>query len=528
MPKEILYGAEARQALKNGVDKVANAVKVTLGPRGRNVIISNPGQFVLVTKDGVTVARNTFLKDQVEEVGAAAIREVALKTLNDSGDGTTTATVLAQAIIEEGMKLVERGANPVELKKGIDKAVEAITDQIKSMSVPVSGDMIKQVATVSANGDEEIGSIVAEAFEKIGQDGVVNLEDSHAFKTRVELIGGMQLNKGYISPFAVNNFSKMTSELTNVSIMVCDKTITLVEELFYVMNLADVKNRQALLIICRDMDGEALAAFNVNKEKSPDMPVCVIQAPEWGDSQKELMKDIAILTGATIIGDMYGTEITKMGKEDLGKCAKIVASKNETVLIGGMGNGELIDKRVMELKTLAVDAKDLDRIALETRAAKINGAVAMIYVGGSSQVEMRERKDRCDDSVRATRAAIQEGVVTGGGSCLFYCSGAIEACETGDIGKGIRLVLDILSMPLKLICSNAGIDPETVFSELAGHTGVSNMGYNARSEKVENMFESGILDPAKVVRVALQNAASIAGTLLTSECLMVEVSPQDK
>lgn len=533
MPKEIIYGSEAREILKKGVDKVANAVKVTLGPKGRNVIISTPWMPSAVTKDGVTVARNIFLKDHLEEVGASAMREVAMKTLADSGDGTTTATVLAQAIYNAGMQIIsDKDINVTEVKKGIDIAVDVVVESIKEMSQPVDETRLKQIATISANGDEVIGGLVAEAYTKVGLSGVVNIEDSNSLETRIELVNGMKLNKGYITPFAVNDGSKMSAEYSNVYVFICDKSITTSKELFNIFKVMDLNPGNPLLIICKDMDNEALAAYNANRTKS-NIPVCVIQCPEWGDSQKELLKDIATFTGGKVVGDMFGTDVMKIVLTDFGRCAKISVTNEETVLVGGLGGEDLISARAEELRNFAKDAKDLDKRALEMRAANLTGSVAVIYVGGSSQIEAKERKDRCDDSVRATKAAIEEGFVPGGGTALFYSRRSVidylkSSSDSSSTKRGIKIIEDSISCPMRQIFLNSGFDDKSV-NEIVDFliieediNGPKDRGWNVETNDPVCMVESGIIDPAKVVRVALQNAASIAGTMLTSEVLMVE------
>jgi chaperonin GroEL len=514
MAKEILLNKEAREVLKKGIDQVCDVVKVTLGPKGRNVAIKVPYQLAYCTKDGVTVARNISLKNPIENVGAEMIIDVALKTVWDAGDGTTTATVLAQAIIAYGIKLIDNGVSPVELKRQIDAAVNKVINFIKASTIKISDGMLEQVATISANGDKEVGKLVAEAFDKVGGEGKVTVEESNTSDTKITVVNGLRVNRGFVSPFCVNNLGKAVCEMESVYIFICDKTITSEQELFYIFDLGLKKIQNGkLLIICNDLDAAALGSYNNNRQKS-NIPVCVIPAP-WGDDKADVLKDISIATGATIIGDMYGTEVLKSTVDDLGRCSKIVVTKDESLIIGGLGDKDLLAQRLMELRTAAIDAKGIQLNSINDRIARLTSGVAVIHVGGNSQIEMKERFDRCDDAVRATKCAIEEGVVAGGGVCLLRAKQSLQLINDGE-----RLIGDILNTPVKQILLNAGEDADNVIINILA--GEGNYGYNVATEEYGDMIEMGVIDPAKVVRVSLVNAASIAGTILTSEALMVE------
>ncbi len=523
MAKKIIYGEESRKFLKDGVDTVVNAVKVTLGPKGRNVAIKENGMMPFWTKDGVTVARHCRIGDPLLITGAEAIIDLAMKQLMDVGDSTTTTCVLAQAIIEEGMKLIEAGANPLQLQREINEAVASVVKHIESLAIPVSGDMLEHVATIAANNDNAIGKLVAEAFNKIGKEGVVTLVESHTAQTRIEVVQGMQFNRGYLTPFCVNNPAKMNCELDNVKIFIYDKVISQAKELFGVMSLGiqGVNQGCSLLMIVSGLEGEAMGAFTSNKVKTPGLPVCIVECPEMRDSpdREQVLMDISILTNAMIIGDLHGEAIAAINPTQLGGAAKVTVTESTTAIIGGQGDKKLVDKRLMELRTQAGNATGIKLQGLETRIARLSSGVAVMYVGGNSQVEMKERKDRCDDAIRATKAALQEGIVAGGGICLFKEMERIG--DKNDLTQGEELLVQVLASPLEQICLNAGIDPQAVLSRLFDTS--PKEGYNAATGEFVDMVEAGIIDPAKVVRCALQNAASIAGMLLTSECLMVEI-----
>lgn len=522
MSKTILYGEDARTRLKVGVDSVANAVKVTLGARGRTVIIDNPYIPSIVTKDGVTVARNIELADPIENVGAAMVKDVALKVLELSGDGTTTACVLAQAFFDEGRKLVAAGIDPMQLKKGIDNGVEQAVAHLAEISIPVS-DKLREVATVSANNDAYIGGLVAEAYSKIGKSGIVTIEKSGSTETEIKLVDGMELNKGFLSPFCVSDITKMSAELKNTLVLIYDRPITTATDLLKIFDVALKKvSGVSLLIICSEMDGEAFATFNVNRMKY-QVPAAVIQAPSYGEERRQIIEDIAILTGGTVISEQNGLVLDKLTPSLFGKCDSVTVTKDKCTIVGGKGSKESIDTRMEELLTLASfpGTTEIEKVRLESRIAKLGGGVAILYVGGVSEVEISEKKDRCDDAIRATKAAIDEGIVPGGGYALLSCP--ITVFGNRDYAAGIEVVKKVLEAPIRQLCENAGIDAGWVVRECKER----GLGYNLLTDKFEELISSGIIDPKKVVRIALEQAASVAGTLLTSNVLMVEIPTKE-
>lgn len=540
MSKRILFDKEARTALKKGVDTLANAVKVTLGAKGRNVIIDQLYTIPHITKDGVTVARSIELEDPIENMGAKIVKDVASKTALVAGDGTTTSAVLCQAIFEEGLKQIDKGANPMDLKKGIDIATEFTVKGIANISKKIGDDnaKIKSIATISANNDEEIGSIVAEAFAKIGKSGMVTIEDSKGFDTRVEVVKGMQFGKGYFSPYFVTNPQKMEAVLENPFILICDKHLSYMKDLVGIVEKTMQAGRPLFMIVS-DIDGEALATLVTNKVRGI-LNVVVVQAPEFGEMKQQMLEDISVLTTATVINNDMGQKLEKAGLDQLGSAEKIIVTKNSTVIIGGAGEKEKVEKRISDISA-QIEAEQIEQNKnwLQERLAKLSGGIAVIYVGAGSDVELKEKKDRVDDAVRATTAAIAEGVVVGGGSIFLKISHIIEeqlTSENPDIQKGIDVVRIALQAPFKQILSNAGIKYEFSnwerFFDLDNYilyivkTSEWNQGYNAKTEQIEDLMVSGIIDPAKVLRVALQNASSTTATLLTSECLICEQEPK--
>jgi chaperonin GroEL len=535
MPKTILYNEDARAKLKSGIDQVANAVKVTLGAKGRNVIIDNYHIPTIISKDGVTIAKNISLKDPVENVGASLVIDVAIKALQVCGDGTTTTVVLMQAIFNEGMKLVAAGVNPMELKKGIDVAVQEVVAQLKEQAIPVTDEMLKHVATVSANNDAEIGALVAGIYQKVGKDGVIKIEDSHSEKTEIKQVEGMEFSKGYLSQAYINNWNKMQVELQNPYILIYDRSITTMKELghdildkvlvSYINGKPEQSGRQ-LLIICADMEGEAYASLNVNRVKG-NIPVAAVQAPSYGEARKELLQDIAIMTGGVVISEQDGYALDKLTLAQMGKCDSVIITKDSCMIVGGKGTPEAIQKRINELKLFSDEAgtKEIDKYRLNERAAKLAGGVAVMYVGGQSEIEAKEKKDRCDDAVRATKAAMEEGIVPGGGIALLRCEMVNKAfMGDSDFVAGYDLIARVLSAPLRQMCHNAGVDGGYIVRTCVE----TNKGYNLVTEKFEDLIQSGIIDPVKVVRVAIEQAASVAGLALTSDVLMVEIPEEQK
>ena len=524
MAKQIVFNNDAREQLRKGVDALANAVKVTLGPKGRNVVIDKKFGAPQVTKDGVTVAKEIELEDGIENMGAQMVKEVASKTNDQAGDGTTTATVLAQAIVNTGLKNVTAGANPMDLKRGIDKAVAAIVADIKAQSQEVGGDInkIRQVATISANNDSTIGDIIAEAMEKVTKDGVITIEDAKGIDTSVKVVEGMQFDRGYISPYFVTDTEKMECTYDNPFILIFDKKISTMKDLLPVLEKV-VNTGRPLLIIAEDVESEALATLVVNRLRG-SLKIAAVKAPGFGDRRKEMLEDIAILTGGTVISEEKGYKLEDADLSMLGQSEKISIDKDNTTIVSGKGDPEMIKARVGQIKAqIEKTTSDYDREKLQERLAKLAGGVAVIYVGAASEVEMKEKKDRFDDALHATRAAVEEGIIPGGGTAFIRAAEKLNGvkADNEDEKLGIEIIRRAIEEPLRMIVANAGLEGSVIVNEVKN--GKGDYGYNARSEKYENLFQSGVIDPAKVTRVALQNAASIAGMLLTTECVMCDI-----
>ncbi len=523
MAKEIKFDIEAREALKKGIDQLANAVKVTLGPKGRNVVIDKKFGAPQVTKDGVTVAKEIELPDNFENMGAQMVKEVASKTADDAGDGTTTATVLAQSIVNVGLKNVTAGANPMDLKRGIDKAVAAVVSKLKEMSREVGDDnsKIEAVARISANNDAEIGKLIAQAMEKVKKDGVITVEEAKGTETTVEVVEGMQFDRGYISPYFVTDTEKMETVLENPYILLHDKKIATMKDLMPVLEPA-VQSGRPLLIIAEDVEGEALATLVVNKLRG-SLRIAAVKAPGFGDRRKEMLEDIAILTGGTVITEEKGLKLETATLDMLGTCEKVVIDKENTTIVNGNGDADKIAARVKEIRThIENTTSDYDREKLQERLAKLAGGVAVLYVGAASEVEMKEKKDRVDDALSATRAAVEEGIIPGGGVAFLRALPVLEAMEgeNEDETTGIAIVRRALEEPLRQIVANAGLEGSVIIQKVK--EGEGDFGYNARADKFENLYEAGVIDPTKVARIALENAASIAGMFLTTECVLAE------
>ncbi len=532
--KIIRYNAEAREKLRIGVDALANAVKVTLGPRGRNVAIEKKFGAPVVTKDGVTVAKEITLKDPLENLGAQMVKEVASKTADVAGDGTTTATVLAQAIFREGLKNVTAGANPMEIKRGIEEAVRVVVEELKKMSRPItSSKEIAQVATLSANGDETIGNLIAEAMEKVGKDGVITIEESRNIDTYVEVVEGMQFDRGYISPYFVTNPDKMVAELEDALILIHDKKISSMKDLLPILEQV-VRVNKPLLIIAEDVEGEALATLVVNKLRGT-LRVAAVKAPGFGDRRKAMLEDIAILTGGTVISEEQGYKLEHATLDYLGKAKKITIDKDNTTIVGGQGDPDKIKARINQIKAqIETTTSEYDKEKLQERLAKLSGGVAVIYVGAATEVAMKEKKARVEDALHATRAAVEEGIVPGGGVAYIRCIPALlpgkgridEKYLQGDTGIGVEIVRRALEEPLRQIAYNAGKEGAIIVEKVK--EGQGDFGWNARTEQFENLYEAGVIDPTKVARTALENAASIASLLLTTECVIVEEPEEEK
>ena len=523
MAKEIIFNMEARDLLKKGVDELANAVKVTLGPKGRNVIIEKKFGAPHITKDGVTVAKEVELSCPHQNMGAQLLKEVASKTNDDAGDGTTTATVLAQSIIAVGMKNVTAGANPMDLKRGIDKAVRVVTANIAAQAQAIGDDFdkIENVAKISANGDENIGKLIAEAMRKVKKEGVITVEEAKGIETTVEIVEGMQFDRGYISPYFVTNPDKMEVEMENPFVLIYDKKISVLKELLPVLE-ATVQTSRPLLIIAEDIDSEALATLVVNRLRG-GLKICAVKAPGFGDRRKEMLEDIAILTGGTVISEEKGLKLEGATLDLLGTAEKITVNKDNTVIVNGAGDKDCIQTRVNHIKMqIETTTSDYDKEKLQERLAKLAGGVAVLYVGAASEVEMKEKKDRVDDALSATRAAIEEGTVPGGGIAYVRAIAALEGLkgENEDETTGIEIIKRAIEEPLRQIVANAGKEGAVVVQKVKEGTG--DFGYNARTDVYENMYAAGVIDPAKVTRVALENAASIAGMFLTTECVISE------
>ncbi|RFM32729.1 chaperonin GroEL [Chitinophaga silvisoli] len=528
MAKQIFFNIEARNKMKKGVDILADAVKVTLGPKGRNVVIEKKFGAPGLTKDGVSVAKEIELEDPIENMGAQMVKEVASKTADIAGDGTTTATVLAQAIIAEGLKNVAAGANPMDLKRGIDKAVKAIVENLAGQSEKVGNDIqkIEQVAAISANNDFTIGKLIAEAMSKVTKDGVITVEEAKGTDTTVEVVEGMQFDRGYLSPYFITNSEKMHAELQNPYILIYDKKISTLKDILHILEKI-VQNGQQLLIISEDLEGEALATLVVNKLRG-QLKVAAVKAPGFGDRRKEMLQDIATLTGGIVISEEQGYKLENADLSYLGRAESVTIDKDNTTVVGGRGEKEAIQARINQIKAqIEVTTSDYDREKLQERLAKLSGGVAVLYVGAATEVEMKEKKDRVDDALHATRAAVEEGIVPGGGVAYIRSIESLEKLkgDNEDEQTGIAIVKRAIEEPLRQITANAGIEGSIVVQKVK--EGKGDYGFNARTEVYENLLAAGVIDPAKVTRIALENASSIAGMLLTTECVIAD-KPEPK
>ena len=528
MAKDLKFDIEAREQLKQGIDTLANAVKVTLGPKGRNVIIEKKFGAPHITKDGVSVAKEIELSDAFQNTGAQMIKSVASKTGDDAGDGTTTATVLAQSICATGLKNVAAGANPMDLKRGIDKAVAKVVEHIKVQSEQVGDDYdkIEQVATVSANNDQEIGKLIADAMKKVSKDGVITIEEAKGRETTIGVVEGMQFDRGYLSPYFVTNTEKMECEMENPLILIYDKKISNLQEFLPILNPAAQTGRP-ILVIAEDVESEALTTLVVNRLRT-QLKICAVKAPGFGDRRKAMLEDIAVLTGSVVISEEKGLKLEQATLEMLGSAEKVNITKDNTTIVGGKGQKENIDSRIAQIKNeIKNTTSDYDKEKLQERLGKLSGGVAVLYVGAASEVEMKEKKDRVDDALCATRAAIEEGTIPGGGVALIRALESLEGLEgdNADETTGIKIIKRAIEEPLRQIVENAGLEGSVVVEKVRAQKG--DFGYNARKDTYENLRESGIIDPAKVTRVALENAASIAGMLLTTECVICDAK-EDK
>jgi len=525
--KNISFDVEARNKIKKGVDTLANAVKVTLGPKGRNVIIDKKFGAPTITKDGVTVAKEIELKDAVENMGAQLVKEVASKTADSAGDGTTTATVLAQAIYAAGSKNVAAGANPMDLKRGIDKAVIKVVANLKEQSKKIENSSeIAQVGTISANNDTEIGQMIADAMDKVGKDGVITVEEAKGTETEVKTVEGMQFDRGYLSPYFVTNPEKMEAEFENPYILIYDKKVSTMKELLPVLEQV-VQTGKPLVIISEDVDGEALATLVVNKLRG-SLKIAAVKAPGFGDRRKAMLEDIAVLTGGTVISEERGYKLDNATLDYLGQAERVIIDKDNTTIVNGRGEKDAIVGRVNEIKAqVEKTTSDYDKEKLQERLAKLSGGVAILYIGASTEVEMKEKKDRVDDALHATRAAVEEGVVAGGGVALIRAIDALNDVDTRneDEKTGVQIIRTALESPLRTIVANAGGEGSVIVNQV--RAGKADYGYNARDDKFENMFAAGIIDPTKVTRLALENAASIASLLLTTECVIADEPESD-
>jgi len=524
MAKKIQFDVEAREGLKKGVDALANAVKVTLGPKGRNVIIGKSFGGPQITKDGVTVAKEIELEDPLENMGAQMVKEVASKTNDLAGDGTTTATILAQAIVREGLKNVTAGANPMDLKRGIDNAVEAVVAELNKNSETIgnSSDKIKQIASISANNDEAIGSLITEAFEKVGKEGVITVEEAKGTDTYVDVVEGMQFDRGYLSPYFVTNSEKMESDLESPYILLYDKKISAMKDLLPVLEPV-AQSGKPLLVIAEDVDGEALATLVVNKLRG-SLKIAAVKAPGFGDRRKAMLEDIAILTGGTVISEDRGLTLENTTIEMLGSAERVTIDKDNTTLVNGAGDKETIKARVSQIKAqIETTTSDYDKEKLQERLAKLAGGVAVLYVGAASEIEMKEKKDRVDDALHSTRAAVEEGVVAGGGVALLRTRKVLEKLTSDNLDEvtGIQIISRAIEAPLRIIVENAGGEGSVVVAKVL--EGKGNFGYDAKSETFVDLLKQGIIDPKKVTRIALENAASVAGMILTTECALVDI-----
>lgn len=525
--KDVQFGNEVRQKMVNGVNILANAVRVTLGPKGRNVVVDRAFGGPHITKDGVTVAKEIELKDKFENMGAQMVKEVASKTNDVAGDGTTTATVLAQSIVAEGMKYVTAGMNPTDLKRGIDKAVAALVDELKNIAKPCdTSKEIAQVGSISANSDEQVGAIIAEAMEKVGKEGVITVEDGKSLENELDVVEGMQFDRGYLSPYFINDAEKQIAALDNPFVLLFDKKISNIRDLLPVLEQV-AKASRPLLIIAEDVEGEALATLVVNNIRGI-LKTVAVKAPGFGDRRKAMLQDIAVLTGGTVISEEVGLSLEKATLDDLGQAKRIEIGKENTTIIDGFGDAAQIEARVAEIRQqIETATSDYDKEKLQERVAKLAGGVAVIKVGAATEVEMKEKKDRVEDALHATRAAVEEGVVAGGGVALLRARAALENLHTGnaDQDAGVQIVLRAVESPLRQIVANAGGEPSVVVNKVL--EGKGNYGYNAGSGEYGDMIEMGVLDPAKVTRSALQHAASIAGLMLTTDCMIAEI-PEEK
>lgn len=527
MAKDIKFDIEARDGLKRGVDALANAVKVTLGPKGRNVIISKSFGAPIVTKDGVSVAKEIELVDPIEDMGAQMVKEVASKTNDLAGDGTTTATVLAQSIVKEGLKNVAAGANPMDLKRGIDKAVEAIVDNLAKQSKKVgdSSEKIKQVASISANNDENIGDLIAVAFGKVGQEGVITVEEAKGTDTYVDVVEGMQFDRGYLSPYFVTDTDKMVTELENPYILLFDKKISNLQEILPILEPV-AQGGRSLLIIAEDVDGQALATLVVNKLRG-GLKIAAVKAPGFGDRRKAMLEDIAILTGGTVISEERGFSLENASLDMLGAAGSVTVDKDNTTIVNGEGVKKDIKARVNQIKSqIETTTSDYDREKLQERLAKLAGGVAVLYVGAASEVEMKEKKDRVDDALHSTRAAVEEGIVAGGGVALIRAKKVLSKIDTenADEETGVQIVARAIESPLRTIVENAGGEGSVVAAKV--QEGKADFGYDAKADKYVDMLKAGIIDPTKVTRIALENAASVAGMILTTECALIDIKEE--
>ena len=523
MAKQIFFDLEARNKMKKGVDTLANAVKVTLGPKGRNVVIEKKFGAPAVTKDGVTVAKEIELEDAIENMGAQMVKEVASKTADVAGDGTTTATVLAQSIITEGLKNVAAGANPMDLKRGIDKAVEKVIDALKAQSQAVGNDnkKIEAVATISANNDPFIGKLIAEAMQKVGKDGVITVEEAKGTDTTVEVVEGMQFDRGYISPYFVTNSEKMEAEIQSPMILIYDKKISAMKDILHILEKVAQSGRP-LLIIAEDLEGEALATLVVNKLRGT-LKVAAVKAPGFGDRRKEMLQDIAILTKGIVISEEQGYKLENADLSYLGQAASVTIDKDNTTIVGGKGKKEDITARINQIKAqIDVTSSDYDKEKLQERLAKLSGGVAVLNIGAATEVEMKEKKDRVDDALHATRAAVEEGIVPGGGTAFIRAIASLDSFRSSneDEKLGVQIVRRALESPIRTIVENAGLEGSVIVNKIKD--GKGDFGFNARTEEFENLLKAGVIDPTKVTRVALENAASIAGMLLTTECVIAD------
>ncbi len=527
--KHLEFNTEARSRLKRGVDQLAEAVKITLGPKGRNVVIDKKFGSPTVTKDGVTVAKEIELEDEIENMGAQMVKEVATKTSDLAGDGTTTATVLAQAIFREGLKSVTAGANPMSLKRGISKAVELVVEELKRISVPTKGRKeIAQIGTISANGDKEIGDKIADAMEKVGKDGVITVEEAKGLETTLETVDGMQFDRGYLSPYFITDPEKMEVALEDAYVLVHDKKISAMKDLLPVLEKV-AQSGKPLLLIAEDFEGEALATLVVNKLRGT-LKVCAVKAPGFGDRRKEMLADIATLTGAKVISEELGLKLENTALVDLGHVKRIVVDKDNTTLIGGKGKQADIQGRIGQIRAaIEKSTSDYDKEKLQERLAKLAGGVAIINVGAATETEMKEKKARVEDALHATRAAVEEGIVTGGGVALLWCQKVLDKVRgiDDDEKTGIEIVRRSLEEPIRMIVQNAGAEGAIVVGKVRESTKMT-YGYNAQTDEYEDLVAAGVIDPTKVTRTALQNAASIAGLLLTTECVVVEKKEKDK